>query len=501
MALKIILGDITKMKTTAIVNAANTSLLGGGGVDGAIHRAAGAKLLEECRGLHGCKTGQAKITKGYNLPANYVIHTPGPCYSDGNHQEEALLESCYKSCLNLAIEHKIYDISFPSISTGIYRFPLEKAAEIAIKIIHQYPQMDITMVCFDERTKQAYEKAEFAYNMFHNKVYVEYCNLPMKLAFQNKELTEQIQELIHTQERDFELLKSSNSTFRQMICLDQECKLKPEICKKVLDYMEEQDKRNPYLLTKLYPYLDSNRWTLEMKDISYTKVDIKYGNDWTTCIEKIKMEYNSVQKQFMLCFYPYQEELNYVEELNHVIETISSIHNGQCTVVYTDSKNKLLHMMKSLLFYGTLDLCEFGFISPLHETYRELTKFIDIFDNLDSFGEWVIDKKRKGTREDPIQMPYIIYPKEIMDFIDEIHNFADKYTACDLHQYRNMLEAYGIENPFEEMDISDKEGNCVLAMLMCVVRGERFCDGMILTALKKGKIQTWLQRLQVCENL
>lgn len=353
MALKIILGDITKVETTAIVNAANTSLLGGGGVDGAIHRAAGPKLLEECRGLYGCKTGQAKITKGYHLPADYVIHTPGPCYSDGNHQEEELLESCYKSCLNLAIEHNIYDISFPSISTGIYRFPLEKAAEIAIRTIHQYPQMDITIVCFDEKTKQAYEKAEFDYKMSNDNVYVEYCNLPMKIAFQNKELVEQIQELITTKERDFELLKYSNSTFRQMIYLDKECKLSKEVCRKVFDCMKEQDKKNPYLLTKLYPYLDYNSWILEMKEISYTKVDVKYGDDWCLCIEKIKMDFNLVQKQFMLCFYPYQEEPNNIKE------SMDSIHNQQCILVYLDSKNKMLQMMKCILFCGTLDLCEF----------------------------------------------------------------------------------------------------------------------------------------------
>lgn len=163
MSLRIVLGDITKCETTAIVNAANTSLLGGGGVDGAIHRAAGPELLEECRKLHGCKTGQAKLTKGYRLKANYIIHTPGPYYSDGTHGEEALLESCYRSCLELAVSKGITDISFPSISTGIYRFPLSKAAPIAIRVIHQFPQMEVTMVCFDENTKQAYEVAEENY--------------------------------------------------------------------------------------------------------------------------------------------------------------------------------------------------------------------------------------------------------------------------------------------------------------------------------------------------
>ena len=163
MSFQIVLGDITKAETTAIVNAANTSLLGGGGVDGAIHRAAGPELLKECRKLNGCPTGEAKITKGYRLKAKYVIHTPGPRYLDGKHQEVKLLEECYRNCLNLAIQNGIHDISFPSISTGIYRYPLNEAAEIAVRTIHDYPQLDVTMVCFDEGTKLAYEKAQAHY--------------------------------------------------------------------------------------------------------------------------------------------------------------------------------------------------------------------------------------------------------------------------------------------------------------------------------------------------
>lgn len=163
----IISGDITKVKADAIVNAANTSLLGGGGVDGAIHRAAGPELLMECRELHGCKTGQAKITGGYRLPAKYVIHTPGPVWNGGSKNEEALLESCYRNSLKLAVEHDCKTVAFPSISTGIYRFPLEKASAIAVGVILEYcgryPELEVKMVCFDERTKAAYEKAMEVY--------------------------------------------------------------------------------------------------------------------------------------------------------------------------------------------------------------------------------------------------------------------------------------------------------------------------------------------------
>lgn len=164
MKIEIIKGDITKQSVDAIVNAANCSLLGGGGVDGAIHRAAGPKLLEECRTLGGCKTGEAKITKGYNLPASFVIHTPGPVWHGGSRNEPALLASCYRSCLELASENGCKTVDFPSISTGVYHFPLEKASEIAIKSIAEYlfehPEIErVRMVCFDDRTKKYYEDA------------------------------------------------------------------------------------------------------------------------------------------------------------------------------------------------------------------------------------------------------------------------------------------------------------------------------------------------------
>lgn len=162
--LQTVLGDITKQSVDAIVNAANCSLLGGGGVDGAIHRAAGPELLAECRTLHGCETGQAKITKGYRLPAKHVIHTPGPVWHGGNKGEAELLASCYRSCLTLVSENGCKTVDFPSISTGVYHFPLDKAAAIASKTIKEYldahPEIErVRMVCFDERTKAAYDSA------------------------------------------------------------------------------------------------------------------------------------------------------------------------------------------------------------------------------------------------------------------------------------------------------------------------------------------------------
>ena len=162
--IEIILGDITRQPVDAIVNAANCSLLGGGGVAGAIHRAAGPELLAECRTLHGCETGKAKITRGYRLPAKYVIHTPGPVWHGGGYGEAELLASCYRSCLELAAENGCETVDFPSISTGVYHFPLEKAAEIAIGTIAAYlrehPEIRrVRMVCFDTRTKAFYDRA------------------------------------------------------------------------------------------------------------------------------------------------------------------------------------------------------------------------------------------------------------------------------------------------------------------------------------------------------
>jgi len=156
-------GDITKLKVDAIVNAANTSLLGGGGVDGAIHRAAGSELLDFNRKLGGCATGEAKISPGFKLPAEYIIHTVGPVWNGGNNNEEKLLASCYKNSMKLAVENKIKTIAFPSISTGVYQFSLERATNIATTEVKKFLEKNesiekVIFVCFDEETYQVYNK-------------------------------------------------------------------------------------------------------------------------------------------------------------------------------------------------------------------------------------------------------------------------------------------------------------------------------------------------------
>ena len=163
LKLRVIEGDITKQKVEAIVNAANTTLLGGGGVDGAIHRGAGPELLEECRTLCGGETGHAKLTKGYRLPAKWIIHTVGPVWRDGTHGEDELLASCYRTCFELAQQHGIRSIAFPSISTGAYGFPMDRAARIAVRecataLADNQELQKVLLVCFGRAAYEVYTR-------------------------------------------------------------------------------------------------------------------------------------------------------------------------------------------------------------------------------------------------------------------------------------------------------------------------------------------------------
>ena len=155
-------GDITKQQVDAIVNAANTSLLGGGGVDGAIHRAAGPELLAACRKLQGCSTGHAKATPGFQLPAQWVFHAVGPVWHGGDRDEDNLLAGCYHRCLELAREHQVRSIAFPAISTGVYSFPSDRAARIAIDTVRKHVDASgvetVNFVCFDQKTLEIYKK-------------------------------------------------------------------------------------------------------------------------------------------------------------------------------------------------------------------------------------------------------------------------------------------------------------------------------------------------------
>lgn len=167
MTLKVVIGDITKLAVDAIVNAANSSLLGGGGVDGAIHRAAGRELEFECRMLNGCKTGEAKITKGYRLPARFIIHTVGPVWQGGGKGEEDQLASCYRRSLEIAAERGLSSVAFPAISTGIYRFPADRAAELAVETCSAFlasaeTPVEVTFCCFTQTSADLHNNAIYS---------------------------------------------------------------------------------------------------------------------------------------------------------------------------------------------------------------------------------------------------------------------------------------------------------------------------------------------------
>ena len=190
--IEVVQGDITDQKVDAIVNAANNSLLGGGGVDGAIHRAAGPALLEECRGLGGCPTGAAKMTRGYNLPAKHVIHTVGPVWRGGSHDEDRLLAECYRNSLRLARDSGLRSIAFPSISTGVYAFPVERASKIALHEIREFLAQNalpekVVIVCFDKFTYSVLRRLTLIKTLTHaEKIYIYFfvsvCRRPVSVS-------------------------------------------------------------------------------------------------------------------------------------------------------------------------------------------------------------------------------------------------------------------------------------------------------------------------------
>lgn len=355
MAFHIILGDITKMGTTAIVNAANCSLLGGGGVDGAIHRAAGPELLKECRTLGGCRTGEAKMTKGYHLPAQYVIHTPGPIWRGGTHGERELLESSYRNCLLLARQFGIRDVAFPSISTGVYGYPLEKAALVAVRVIYEFADMDVTMVCFDARTKAAYEEADEKYRKQYfcddetEYVIIEYENLPMRDAFKNERLARKLEAILERKKEWIAKFLAAPSTFRQFYFLGGRTEISEEECREIQNAMKEEDAIAPCRMEEVYPYLRKETWKAHIPDISYTKVSIDCGDGCSFNLKKI------IKTDKDMLFFPETGETNLD------FETVDGEY-----VLRIPVKNRVMEqkILKSILLDGEVQLTRFGIQVP-----------------------------------------------------------------------------------------------------------------------------------------